>query len=829
MYKLLKIRHKALPVLAAVLIFFAVSAVCYAPQFEGKVLPQHDIQQFDGMSRDIRDHRAGTGEDPQWTGAMFGGMPAYLINIRYPAQILKRAADTLTEAVAQPAGMLFFAMLAAWAMALMTGMSAWVGIVVGLAYGLSTYFMLIIGAGHVTKMWALVYAPAMMGSIYMTLRGGRYLLGGALTALFASLEVGANHPQITYYFVLAALALWVSDLVFAVREKRLSDFARRTGVLALAAVLALGSNFSPLHYTARHSADTIRGGSEIEAAESGEAARGLDLQYATAWSYGVGESLNLLVPDLMGGASSRTFSRDGAVAASMREVGLSDYAQYLPTYWGDQPYTAGPTYLGIVAVLLALVGALLADARNRWWIVAATALALLLSWGNNAMWFTELCFKYLPLYNKFRTVSMALVVVEWSVPLLAGYGVWRLWELRGERRTILRATAWAAGILCGVTLLLAVAGGSLFDFARERSGAMMSEEFYYMLRESGADDYIRRGVHDELGWAVADAMAEERAAILARDAWRSFAFAAAMAAVVALYGIGRLKRGWLVALAAVLVVADMLPVDLRYSPYSAFVTERKAAQGAEPTAADKAIMADKDLGYRVLNLSVSPFNDATTSLHHRSVGGYHGAKLGRYQEVIDRYLSTGNEAVLDMLNTRYIITREGKAVARPTANGAAWFVGEAVATADVRDELAALGEVDLKRTAVVAAADAPAAERFGSGEIELVEYAPNRLRYDYTADGDVLAVFSEIYHADGWRMYVDGVESPYIRADYILRAAELPAGEHTVEWRFRAPAWGASEAVTLACSVAVLLLLIATTIYYIRDEKKRCRTPKQGA
>ena len=431
MEKITKFLRKGVPTFAAVAIFFIVSVLCYAPQFEGRVLPQHDVQQFDGMSRDIRECRAEYGEDPQWTGAMFGGMPAYLINIRYPAQIIKHTADRLLGVFAEPAGLLFWAMMAAWLMCIMMGMSAWVGIIVGLAYGLSTYFMLIIGAGHITKMWALIYAPAMIGAIYMTLRGRRWV-GGALAALFASLEIGANHPQITYYFMLAVAALWINDLIFALREKHLPDFAKRTGILAVAAVLALGSNFAPLLYTAKHTKATTRGGSELVSAPDSKAARGLDLEYATAWSYGLAESWNMLIPDFAGGDSGASFSRDGKVADSLKDLGLSEVAAQLPTYWGGQPYTAGPTYLGAVAVMLALLGAILAPRRDKWWIVAVTLLAVLLAWGHNCMWFTEFCFKYLPLYNKFRTVSMSLVVVEWSVPLLAGIGLWQIWQKRDD-------------------------------------------------------------------------------------------------------------------------------------------------------------------------------------------------------------------------------------------------------------------------------------------------------------------------------------------------------------------------------------------------------------
>ncbi len=816
--------RKAAPTLAATAIFFIVSVLCYAPQFEGRVLPQHDVQQFDGMSRDIRECRAAYGEDPQWTGAMFGGMPAYLINIRYPAQIIKHATDWVLGVFAEPAGLLFWAMMAAWLMTVMMGMSAWIGIVVGLAYGLSTYFMLIIGAGHITKMWALVYAPAMTGAIYMTLRGRKWV-GGALAALFASLEIGANHPQITYYFMLVAGALWLNDLIFAIRERHLPDFAKRTLILVAAAGLAAGSNFAPLLYTAKHTKATTRGGSEL--VTDAKATQGLDLQYATAWSYGLAESWNTIIPDFAGGDSGASFSRNGKVAASLKDLGLSEIATQLPTYWGGQPYTAGPTYLGAVAVMLALLGAILADRRERWWILAVSLLSILLAWGHNCMWFTEFCFKYLPLYNKFRTVSMSLVVVEWSVPLLAGIGLWQIWQKRDDtdfRRRMVRATAWAGGTVGGIALLFAVAGGSMFDFGREESGAMMSDEFRYMFEHTqGGEEYIRKGLHDEIGWEVADAMAQERADKMSADAWRSFGFVAVAAGLILLCAFGRMRREWLAALLGAAVVADMLPVDLRYSPYDKFVEPRRAQ--IQPSAADKQIMEDRTPGYRVLNLSVSPFNDATTSMFHRSVGGYHGAKLGRYQDIIDLYLSRGDESVLDMLNTRYIITRRGEAVERPSANGAAWFV-DGIATADdARSEADLIGEIDLKHTAAVSCRDASAIPAsLGSGTIALTEYRPNYLKYEYFADAPALAVFSEIYYPDGWTMTIDGEPAVPLRADYILRAAVVPEGEHTVEWRFRAPGWTLAEGITLLCSLLIIMALIFVTIYSLKYEKQRCRT-----
>ncbi len=805
-----EILRKALPTIVAVLLFGVVSIVGFAPQLEGKVLPQHDIRQFDGMSRDIRECRADFDEDPQWTGAMFSGMPAYQINIKYPAQIIKRTVDWVQSLFTAPASMVFFAMLSAFVMALLMGMSAWVGIIVGLAYGLSTYFFLIIGAGHITKMWALVYAPAMLGAIHYTLRRNMWI-GGALTALFASLEAGANHPQITYYFVLVAVALFVSELVFAIKNRVCKSFAQRTAVLLGAAILALGANFAPLYYTMQHTSDTVRGGSALVAEDD---RKGLDIDYATAWSYGIGESWNMLIPDFMGGDSGATFSRDGEVAEALKEVGVDKrVAQQLPTYWGEQPYTAGPTYLGAVAIFLALLGLILAPSRDRWWVLAATLLALFMSWGYHAMGFTEFCFKYLPLYNKFRAVSTALVVIEWSVPLLAGVALWQLYQKWEDKRLLTRAIAISAGVTAGLCLIFAVGGSALFDFGREQDGEMMSEQFRYMLQGmEGGNDYIARGVHTELGYSVADAMAAERASILSSDAWRSFLFIALAAALlIGVLRIDKKRRLWALAGVAVLIVVDILPVNLRYVPYEIFVAKRNTE--IHPTEADKEIMRDKELGYRVFNLSVSPFNDATTSMFHRSVGGYHGAKMGRYQDLIDRYLSDGNESVLDMLNTKYIITRNGDVVERTTSNGAAWFVQNVEIVESADEELAALGQIDLKTTAV-AEAGAPRPQIEGSGVIELKEYRPNRLVYDYTLTGGAgVAVFSEIYYDKGWQAYLDGEPCDSFRADYLLRAMVLPEGSHTVEWRFRAPNWSLAEAITLICSILIIFALAITVIY----------------
>ena len=791
------------PAAAALVVFFVVSAAYFAPQFRGEVLPQHDVVQYEGMAKDISDMRAATGEDPQWTGGMFGGMPAFLINVAYPAQIVKRTVGQVVKLIDTPAAFLFFAMTAMWLMLLVFGVDPWVGIVPALAYGLSTYFLLIIGAGHITKMWALVYAPLMMGGAWMTLRGNMWA-GGALTALTASLEIGANHPQITYYFLLAMSAFWISEGIAAFREKHLGDFWKRTAVLAAAGILAAGSNFSPLWYTASHSKETMRGGSEL-ASTSETSQDGLTLDYATAWSYGRTESLNLLIPDFMGRESATTFSPDGEVAAVLNEYGLRGAAQQLPAYWGSQPYTGGPTYLGAATIFLAALGIALARGRNKWWIIAACVVMILLAWGRNLMGFTEFAFKYLPGYNKFRTVSMILVIAEWSVPFLMAVVLQRLWCGELDRQRLMKGLRSAVLTVGGIALLFLVFGGALMSF-------------------SGQGE-------DQLPQEVASAMRSERASMMRADAFRSLLFVLLAAGVVWAFAAEKIKKTAFVLLLGVLVTADMVPVNLRYLNGDTFVLPNRAE--IRPTEADRQILADStgEPGYRVLNLSVSTFNDASTSYFHRSVGGYHGAKLHRYQDLIDRHLSKMNMNVYNMLNTRYVIVPDqqtGRLSVQhnPEANGAAWFV-DSVAFVETPDlEIDALTTTDTKRVAVVDErfADAlqgvvPAADSTAS--IRMTEYRVNLQRYEYTAPAEGVAVFSEIYYPHGWTAYVDGEEAPYFRADYVLRAMALPAGNHTVEFRFRAPHYAALTAVTRACSLLLLAgLVAAVSVAAVRKRKQ---------
>ena len=797
---------RLLPTASALIIFFVVSALYFAPQFQGKVLPQHDVMQYEGMAKDINQMRSTTGEDPQWTGGMFSGMPAYLINVAYPAQIIKTYLGKVTKTIDTPAGFLFFAMTSMWLMLLIFGVNPWIGIIASLAYGLSTYFLLIIGAGHITKMWALVYAPMMMGGAWMTLRGNM-LYGAALTGVFTSLEIGANHPQISYYFILAMAAMWLSELIFAIREHLLPRFARRTAVLAVVGILAAVSNFSPLWYTAQHTKDTIRGGSELTSTVE-TSNEGLALDYATAWSYGRAESFNLLIPDFMGRQSATTFPSDGNTAAILNEYGLRGAERQLPMYWGDQPYTGGPTYLGASVLFLALLGVMLLAGRNKWWIIGVSILMLFLAWGRHWMGLTELAFDYLPGYNKFRTVSMTLVVVQWAVPLLAALGLMQLWKGGILKQKFRKAVISAFALTGGLSLLFAVAGGLFFDFGEKESAEMMTEQFNHIFRANQMQDYIDRGMDIEWGETVATAMAMDRQEMMQSDAMRSVLIILLAAGLVVLFYHRKVNRWVLVGGLGAIILFDLTTVDLRFLSGDNFVNPRQ--QRVMASAADKEILEDRDLGYRVLNLTVSPFNDATTSYFHRSIGGYHGAKLARYQDLIDRYLTQMDDNVLDMLNTRYVIvpSKEGypEAQMRSSANGVAWFVDNVVYADSPQQEIDLLGEVDTKLTAVLR--DDLEINEFGEGEIRMTAYQPNHLTYEYSATKGGLAVFSEIFYNKGWHAYIDGKEMPYFRCDYVLRAMQLPAGDHRVEWKFRAPQWNMVEGITLGASVLILILAL---------------------
>ena len=783
--------RKALPHIVALTLFAAVSALFFAPQYEGKALRQTDMVMMNGVTSDIQQHIDRYGEHPQWAGRNFSGMPSYLINMNYDGRWIKQTADHLYF-LGQPAAWIFIAMAGFYLMLLMFGTDPWLAIVGGLGYGLSSYFIIIIGAGHITKMMALAWVAPLVGSVWYAYRKHRWL-GAALAGVFAAVEISTSHPQITYYFLFVLLALVINEFVAAYKEKALARFGKTTAVLALAAALAVGANLVQLYYVAQHTPETTRGRSELTDTHPTETANrtgGLDRDYITAWSYGKMETLNLLVPNLYGGGHD--FRPDGAVAQELRRYDVPrGFERNLPSYWGDQPGTDGPVYLGAGLVFLAVFGLFVLRGREKWWIAAAAGLAILLAWGRNFQWFTDLFIDYVPMYNKFRTVSMILVVVEWAVPLLAILGLARLWNGdeadTADKARFMHGLKWSAVIVGGLTLLIGLFGPMVSSFAGRNDAAM--------------------GLPEQ----ILAAMQEERAALMRGDAFRSLLFVALTAGVVWLFARNKIKRGWLVAGLYGIVLFDLFPVDKRYVSAEDFQPQRKALE-IPMTEADRQILQDTT-DYRVANLTLDPFRDATTSYYHRSVGGYHAAKLRRYQDLIERHLAQQNLAVYDMLNTKYfIVPGEGGTATvqqNPEACGSAWFVDSVAWVSGADAEIAALTGFDPHTTAVVDRRFEPQFEGLdlqadSTASIVLTEYRVNRQTYRTRAAREGVAVFSEIYYPKGWMAILDGERAAYFRADYVLRAMRIPAGEHTIEFRFEAPNFDTVVEITRASSGILL-------------------------
>lgn len=816
-----KILTKALPHVVALLIFAAVSALFFAPQFEGKSLRQGDVVQHAGTVRDIQLHKQLYGEHPQWAGTMFSGMPSYLLDMNYDGRYVKVAADNLYF-LGQPTSFLFLAMAGFYLMLLMFGVGPWVAIVAAVGYGLSSYFPIIIGAGHITKMMAMCWVAPMIGSIYYAYASRRWV-GVVLAGIFAAIEISCSHPQITYYFLFAVVGLFIWQFVVAFRVARLRRFFLTSIALVGAAVLAVGANIVQLYYVGQYSADTTRGRSELSVAsgEEGNRTTGLDKDYATAWSYGVGETLNLFIPNLVGGTSEGGFSTDGAVAQSLQKYDAERLAGQLPGYWGSQPFTSGPVYLGAVMVFLFVFGLFVVRGGLRWWVIGVSILSLALAWGHNMMWFTSWMLDYFPMYNKFRSVSMILVLVQWTVPFLAAIGLERVLrcvdggvfgstlDLKVDRspltkEQVMRGLKWALGITGGVALVAALILPSALDFV-------------------GASDAVMGLPEDVLA-----AMQVERADLLRSDGWRSLIIVGLSGGLLFCYLKGWLRWWWMILALGVITCVDLYNVDRRYLKTESF-QEHHVSKGMPMSPASKEILRDTT-NYRVANFSLDPFKDATTSYYHRSVGGYHAAKLRRYQDLIDRHLSRNNMAVYDMLNTKYFIDKQGGVVVNPHAAGNAWFVDSLLLVGSADQEIAALDTItgfDARQVAVVDSSAfrlsddviSLASGSFGSlsmdssATIELTSYRVNRLTYRSKAAVEGVAVFSEIYYPKGWTVYVDGQPASYFRADYVLRAMVVPAGDHVIEWRFAAPHFSAIVWITRISSLILLVGLGVICLY----------------
>jgi len=781
----------------AVLIFWVLTAVYFLPLFQGKTMDQSDIRQWKGAAKEILDYRAKTGHEALWTNTMFSGMPAYQISTDYPSNIFLYIQKALRSILPQPADIVFIYLLSIYVLLITLGINPILAAGGALGFAFASYNLSSIETGHDTKAMAIAYMPLVLAGVVLAFRK-KWLAGAALTAFALALEIYSNHLQITYYLFLT-IALFVAfQFAFAIKEKALQSFLKSAGVLVIAALLAIGSNISILWLTYEYGKDSTRGQSELQAKKTSS---GLDKDYALSWSYGKSETMTLLIPDFFGGSSTASLPKTSNTYKAMIDKGLpagqaENIAERLPIYWGDQPFTSGPVYLGAIFCFLFILGLLLLRGTLKWWLLSATILSIMLSWGKNFTPLTDLFFDYFPAYNKFRSVSMILAIAGLTVPLL---GMLALQEvLSGLRNPIeVRKKLLYAFYFCGgLCLVFFVLPGAFFNFVSPADEQMLS---------SGYPD-----------WLIG-AIRSDRESILRMDALRSLVFIALSGTAIWLYLGKKIKQEYLILAISMLILVDLWSVGKRYLNDSDFVSASKQQAEFTPTQADETILADKDSNFRVMNLSVSTFNDATTSYYHKSIGGYHGAKLKRYQELIENQISKNNMAVLNMLNAKYFIMPQEKAspVARrnPDALGNAWFVSEVKSVVNADAEMAALDSFAPAKTAVVDQRFASQIEGLKIGidsasSIRLVKYEPNELDYHSKTSTEQLAVFSEIYYDKGWNAYIDGKLVSHLRANYVLRALRIPAGEHEVVFKFEPKAYFTGEKIALGSSSMVLVLLL---------------------
>jgi len=785
------------PYLAAVVIFITIIFIYFSPLLEGKKIKQHDIAQWKGMSKEIVDFRAKTGEEPLWTNSMFGGMPAYQISVEYKANLVRFIDDAFKLGLPHPAGLIFLYFIGFLILMLVLGIDPWLGIAGAIAFAFSSYFFIIFEAGHNSKAHAIGYmAPALAG-IILAYRG-KYLAGGILTALFLSLELLTNHLQITYYLGLIIVAYGISEFIFHLKEKKLKSFFISSAIIVAAGLLAVGTSTTNLWATYEYGKETIRGKTELTT-EKENRTSGLDKKYATDWSYGVGETMTLLIPNYKGGASmgsvgvnSETYK--ALVQNNVPQQSINEIINNLPLYWGDQPSTSGPVYVGAILIFLFMLGMLIVENRYRWWLLGITALSIMLSWGHNFMPLTELFFKYMPGYNKFRSVSMTLVIAEFTIPILGMLALRKVFSNDADKKKLIKQLGYAAGITAGLALIIALFGGSFFSF--------------YGSQDAQYKDYFP-------DWVMA-AVRADRASMLTTDAWRSVIFILLSAAVLWAYLTNKLRKYPVFALLAVLILIDMWSVNKRYVNDDDFVRKNLVNVPFQPSQADELILKDVDPDYRVMNFTVSPFNDASTSYFHKSIGGYHGAKLRRYQELIEHHLAKQNMSVYNMLNTKYFIVpgqdKQPTVQVNMKALGNAWFVGHVQWVNNADEEINALTKFNPADTVVIdkrfeADLKGITIARDTTAIINLKEYKPNHLTYESKASTVQLAVFSEIYYARGWNAFVDGKPAPYFRANYVLRAMVVPAGKHEIEFRFDPPVYRIGEKISLASSILLFLMI----------------------
>jgi len=824
---------KLIPYFVAVIVFLIITMLYFSPLFQGKKLLQGDITRHRGMSKEIMDHREKTGEEALWTNSMFGGMPAYQISVKYKSNLISYVDKIFRLGLPNPAGYVFLYFLGFFVLLLILGVDPWISIAGAIAFALSSYFFIILEAGHNSKAHAIAYMAPVLASIILSFRG-KILLGGILTALFLALELNAGHPQISYYLMLIVLVLGVFELIDSIKTKTFLRFLKIFAVLVAAVIIAVLTHITSLWSTYEYGKYTIRGKSELSIDKENKTS-GLDKDYATDWSYGIAETFSLMIPNVKGGETESLGNNEAAMKNVDRQ--LRQAVAGSNQYWGDQPFTSGPVYVGAIVCFLFILGLFIVEGRLKWILLTATILSVFLAWGKNFMPLSDFFLDYFPGYNKFRAVSMTMVIAELCIPILAILAVNKIFktpEIIKEKR---KQFFIAFGLTGGLALIFYLFP-SIFSF-------LSSSEIIQF------NEYSKQGIdQNQLNMFISE-LENARITIFKADAIRSFLFILIAAIVIWFYSSKIIGKQILIPIIILLFIIDLTPICYRYLNKDNFQRKTKVEKPFSLTKADNDILKDNSLDYRVLNLAVNTFNNASTSYFHKSIGGYHGAKLRRYQELISYdilpeiqrlkttlsekpdYLSISStlskSTALNMLNTKYIIVNPSTApMVNNFALGNVWFVEKYKIVENADAEIADLKTIEPSKTAIINKKFEEYLQGFKIGDdslsgIILTDYKPNHLTYKSETSKDRLAVFSEIFYDKGWNAYIDGELSPHFRADYVLRAMIIPTGKHLIEFKFEPRVYAIGEIISFISSLLLLLIIVFVIIKQVQKsffEKK---------
>ena len=785
---------KLLPHIIIIVGFVVVALAYFNPVLQGKQIFQSDIMQYIGMAKQQNDFREATGEETYWTNSAFGGMPTYQLGAHYPNNYIKKLDHTL-RFLPRPADYLFLYLAGFYILLLVLKVDYKLAALGALAFGFSTYLIIILGVGHNAKAHAISYMPLVLSGILLTFQK-RYIYGFLLTTIALGLELSANHYQMTYYLMLLVLVLGIVYLIDAYKKQMLPHFFKAVGILVVAVIFSIGLNATNIMATQEYVKESTRGKSELTINPDGspkELSSGLDREYITAYSYGIPETFNLFIPRFMGGGSYEDVGKDSETYEYFKALGATpvqalNEAKQTPTYWGKQPIVEAPAYVGAVIIFLFVLALFLVKGRLKWWLVAGTIMSLLLSYGKNLGFLTDLFIDYFPLYNKFRAVSSIQVILELCIPVLAIFGLVKLFSDFNKKEEKLKALKYTTVITGGIALILLLFKGSLFEFVGGNDGR-----------------YIQA-----YGQGFIDAVKTDRRSLFVNDTLRTLVLVLLSAGVIWFFLNKKLSEKLVVVVFAVLILFDLVLVDRRYVNNDDFVSAIQVQKPYQASPVDIEIQKDKS-HYRVFDLTTS---STKPSYFHNSLNGYNAAEMRRYKSVFNFYIAQNHLGVLNMLNTKYIIAQdeEGETVpyTNTDANGNAWFISELEELPNANKEIMALDSLNTNLKAVYTGFEG-LSKSFNIdslASINLVDYKPNYLKYESSNSNDGFAVFSENYYVHGWNAYIDGTIVSHVRVNYILRGLQIPAGNHTIEFKFEPQVITTGSSIAMASSIVLVLLLI---------------------